>query len=92
MLIRHAAKMSAEPVDINTIKILESVSKAQLYEWVKTISIPRHYEVQPQNNQWITQQLQSYGYQTQSQGKYANILTLPPYPPTNAGGFGWCTL
>ncbi len=91
MLIRHAAKMSTEPVDINTIKILESVSKTHLWECVQTISIPRHYEAQPQNNQWvaqwITQQLQSYGYQTQYQGKYANILTLPltnrsPQTPT----------
>ncbi len=85
MLIRHASKMSAEAVDINTKKILKSVSQTYLRECVETISIPRHFHAQPKNNQWvaqwITQQLQSYGYQTQYQGKYTNILTLPPDNP-----------
>jgi hypothetical protein len=82
MLIRHASKMSAERVDIYTNKILESISETYLRECVDKISIPRHFQAQSRNNRWaahwITQQLQSYGYQTLSQGKFANILTLPP--------------
>jgi len=83
MLIRYASKMSAEKVDIHTAQILDSISETYLRECVDKIAIPRHYHAQPQNNQkiarWITQQLQSYGYQTQYQGEFANILTqLPP--------------
>ena len=81
MLISHASKMPPYAIDIHTSKILGTVSEVYLRECVKKIAIPRHFHAQPQNNQWvaqwITQQLQSYGYQTQFQGKYANILTLP---------------
>ena len=82
MLIRHASQMPVDTVDVRIPKILESVSEHDLRQWVKTVSIPRHFRFQAQNNkqiaQWITQQLQSYGYQTQVQGRYQNILTLPP--------------
>jgi len=85
MLIRHAHKMSAQAVNIETQNILKSVEPTSLRQCVETLSIPRHFQEQPQNNQWvaqwITQQLQSYGYQTQYQGKYNNILTLPPGNP-----------
>jgi hypothetical protein len=86
MLIRHASKMSPEVVDIIITKILASVSETFLRECVEKISIPRHFNAQSQNNQkvarWITQQLQSYGYQPQYQGRYANILILPPNTQT----------
>jgi len=82
MLINHAANMSPKKIDAHVLKILDSVSEQYLRELVKQISIPRHFIAQPQNNQkiahWIAQQLKSYGYQTQFQGKFANILTLSP--------------
>lgn len=85
MLIRYASKMSAETVDIPTNKILESVSETYLRECVENVSIPRHFHAQSQNNRWVAhwimQQLQFYGYQTHFQGRFANILTLPPDNP-----------
>jgi len=85
MLIRYANKMSADVVDIDTAKMLESVSETYLHECVETISIPRHFYVQPDNNQkvaaWIAEQLQSYGYHTEFQGKFDNIVTSPPENP-----------
>jgi len=82
MLISHAADQTAEAVNIKIPPILESVSESYLHDCVETLSIPRHFQAQYYHNcliaQWITQQLQSYGYQTQSQGRYANIFTLPP--------------
>jgi Zn-dependent M28 family amino/carboxypeptidase len=82
MLISHTSKMSAGVLDVQIKTILESVLESDLRQWVKTVSIPRHYQFQPKNNQWIAQwirkQLQSYGYQTQFQGKYNNVMTLPP--------------
>jgi len=82
MLIRHASKMSAEKVNIQLKTILESVLEDDLHQWVKTVSIPRHFLKESKNNQWVAQwiaeQLQSYGYQIQFQGKYRNIITLPP--------------
>ena len=83
MLIRHASKMSVGTVDIDTTTALKSVSENTLREYVKTIAIPRHFQTQFQNNQWvakwITKQLQSYGYQTQYQGEYDNILAFLPH-------------
>jgi hypothetical protein len=83
MLIRHASKMSVGTVELDTTTALKSVSENILREYVKTIAIPRHFRAQFKNNQWvatwITKQLQSYGYQTQYQGKYDNILAFLPH-------------
>ncbi len=82
MLISHAADQTAQAVNIKIPPILGSISESYLRECVETLSIPRHFRAQYDQNcwvaEWITQQLQSYGYQTQSQGRYANIFTLPP--------------
>jgi hypothetical protein len=76
MLIHHASKMPAEKADSHTNKILKSVSETYLRECVEKISIPRHFQAQPENNQWVVHwillQLQSYGYQMQSQEIFAN--------------------
>lgn len=70
----------------NTEKVLPHVAAALdisadwLRETVKTISIPRHYVAESQNNRrvasWIEEQLQSWGYQTVRQGEFDNIVTL----------------
>jgi hypothetical protein len=82
MLISHAIDQSAETVKLKILPILESISESYLRECVKTLSIPRHFRAQYYHNcwvaQWITAQLQAYGYETRTQGKYANIFTLPP--------------
>ena len=82
MLVSHANNMSAGVVDIDIAKMLESVSETYLHECVETISIPRHFYAQPDNNKkvaaWIAEQLQSYGYNTEFQGKYSNVVTSPP--------------
>jgi len=85
MFIHHASNMSTQTVDIQINQIMESVSTSFLRECVEQIAIPRHFKAQPKNNQklvhWMNEQLQSYGYKTEFQGRFANLLTLPPSTP-----------
>jgi len=56
----------------------DDISASFLREIVEAMAVPRHYELQPENNQriarWIAQQLHSYGYETELQGEYANVV------------------
>jgi hypothetical protein len=57
---------------------MADVSASFLRTIVETVAVPRHYELQPENNrltgQWIARQLHSYGYETELQGEYANVV------------------
>jgi Zn-dependent M28 family amino/carboxypeptidase len=52
-----------------------------LREWVRTISIPRHFEAQRADNEatarWLASQLKGWGYNVQLQGQYHNVVALP---------------
>ena len=58
-----------------------AVDQAWLRSVVERVSIPRHYEEQPESNRqiasWIEEQFQSWGYQTFRQGEYDNIVAMP---------------
>jgi Zn-dependent M28 family amino/carboxypeptidase len=49
------------------------------------MAVPRHYELQPENNRltahWIARQLRSYGYETELQGEYANVVARSRHVP-----------
>jgi Zn-dependent M28 family amino/carboxypeptidase len=48
------------------------------------MAVPRHFKLQPENNRltthWIAHQLRSYGYETELQGEYANVVARSQHP------------
>lgn len=60
---------------------VESVSTADLREFVETIAVPRHYLHEREQNvatrDWLEETLQSFGYQTRRQGSYDNLIARP---------------
>jgi hypothetical protein len=68
--------------DLNPrIAAAADVPRQTLRATVDAISYPRHYVEQPRANAraaaWIEAELQSYGYQTERQGEFGNIVTTP---------------
>jgi len=61
--------------------LLDSVTERQLREWVKHISVPRHFDVEPAQNRaaadWLSTLFEAMGLRVKRQGKYSNILALP---------------
>jgi Zn-dependent M28 family amino/carboxypeptidase len=82
MQVYYSENTVAKPTDAELKRVLESVSEDFLREVVKTISIPRHYTNESQNNQitaqWISRKLQSYGYHSFFQGTYKNVVSVLP--------------
>lgn len=82
MRILYSNRTSKITANARILGVLESVVDEEfLRTVVNTLSIPRHFFANSQNNQrveeWITNELQSYGYFTFLQGKYDNIVALP---------------
>lgn len=61
--------------------LLGTITEKQLQQWVERISVPRHFAAEPQANRatgaWVSELFESYGFRTQVQGQYRNILALP---------------
>jgi hypothetical protein len=78
MLVQHSANATASVPDAAIKRATDAVSASFLREIVDAVAIPRHYEEEPENNRltahWITRQLRSYGYETDFQGQYANVI------------------
>ena len=83
MLVQHSANASAGTADATIKRAAESVSPSFLREIVDVVSIPRHYGLEPDNNRltahWIARQLRSYGYETEFQGEFANVIARPKH-------------
>jgi hypothetical protein len=81
MRIQYSSKATAIETDTKIIEALESISEHFLSDVVNTLSFPRHFVTEPRNNrlaaEWITKQLQSYGYHTFYQGEFANVVAFP---------------
>jgi hypothetical protein len=64
--------------------LLNTITEAQLREWVERISVPRHFRVEPAQNRatasWLVSVFESLGYKTERQGEYANIVACPKRP------------
>ena len=94
MRILYSSKATVIEIDTTIKEVLKSVSESFLRDVVQTLSFPRHFVAEPRNNrlaaEWITKQLQSYGYHTFYQGKYANVVAfLSPLPNLlHQGGMG----
>ena len=81
MLILQSKNYKAGKASSPIEKAVASIDKDWLRAVVERISIPRHYEAQPENNRqvgaWVEQQFQSLGYRTIRQGPYDNIVAMP---------------
>lgn len=81
MRICHSSTAKVRAVDGGVLRALTSISEAHLREAAETISIPRHPWAESRNNRfvagWLTRQLESCGYRTSCQGRYANVVALP---------------
>lgn len=85
MLVEHSANAKAAAPDARIARATDSVSTSFLRSVVDVVAIPRHYESASENNRliahWIARQLRSYGYETDSQGQYTNIVARPSHRP-----------
>ena len=82
MLVEHSANARADAPLAAIKRAMDAVSRSLLREIVDVVAIPRHYELEPENNRltghWIARQLRSYGYETHFHGEYANVVALAP--------------
>ncbi len=60
---------------------LTLISEPRLREWVEMISMPRHFQAQPADNEstarWVATQLTDWGYDVELQGQYHNVVAWP---------------
>src|SRR5229473_2546817 len=88
MLVQHSAGAPAATADTRINEVADEVSVSFLRGIVETMAIPRHYELQPENNRltahWIARQLRSYGYETELQGEYTNVVARSRNAPDTA--------
>ncbi|HEY1787573.1 MAG TPA: M28 family peptidase [Verrucomicrobiae bacterium] len=82
MLVRHASDLPARKSKAEYEEWLHKIEEGDLRTWVRRLSIPRNFTAQPEENrataQWIGDQLKSWGYDVTYQGRYYNVLALPP--------------
>jgi len=80
MFVVQASKYRAEETESRVLRALD-VSIDWLRNAVEAIAYPRHYVEQAADNQraaeWVTRQLRGFGYETQFQGDFRNIVTVP---------------
>jgi Zn-dependent M28 family amino/carboxypeptidase len=81
MRISSSSRKQPRPVIADVSAAVSQVSQPSLRRTVEIVSEPRHYYAEPLNNQrcaqWIAHELQGFGYATQIQGSYRNIVALP---------------
>jgi hypothetical protein len=77
---RASAKLARKPRATIT-EAMASVSEAELRQWVEKLSVPRHYVMEPEENEgaalWIASQLQGWGYEVELQGSWRNVVAVP---------------
>ena len=83
MVIQHATKAKAfQHISEHIETILPTISETYLRHVIETISVPRHYQAEKANNEriarWILHQFETLGYNVSFQGRFQNILVLPP--------------
>jgi Zn-dependent M28 family amino/carboxypeptidase len=85
MLVRKSADSRSDQPRHQILAAVSAVSESFLRRTVNTLSIPRHFHRESNNNtligKWISDRLRSYGYQVFYQGACRNIVALPPGSP-----------
>lgn len=81
MLLTHASDLPTKKTKAEYEELLQKIEPDDLRGWVKWLSIPRNFTFQPEENRatakWIAGQLESWGYDVKSQGRYYNVVALP---------------
>ena len=81
MYILKSKNFRADTANQQIEAAVASVDKNWLLDVVERISVPRHFEAQPENNRqiaaWVEEQFQSWEYRTIRQGPYDNIVAMP---------------
>jgi len=81
MKIIHSRKVRTVAASPKIMTLLETITEAQLREWVERISVPRHSGAEPEQNRatadWLCGVFDSMGFRVERQGEYSNILALP---------------
>src|SRR5258707_6499844 len=81
MNIIHSREIHPAESSAKVKALLETITEAQLREWVERISLPRHFDAEPEQNRrtadWLSGLFASMGFQVERQGEYSNILALP---------------
>lgn len=81
MLTSRATPKLARTPNPAIARAIALVSETDLRQWVERLAVPRHYEIEPEENEraalWIAAQLQSWGYDVQLQGRWRNVVALP---------------
>jgi len=81
MLTKQASRSLAKKPLPQIRKSLVSVSEEDLREWVERLAVPRHFELEQQENKnialWIAAKFQSWGYQVELQGPWWNVVAMP---------------
>jgi hypothetical protein len=88
MHVQYSADAQPTTPDPRVAMAADEITTSFLRAIVETIAIPRHYERQPENNRLtahgIARQLHSYGYETELQGAYANVVARSRHAPDAA--------
>jgi hypothetical protein len=88
MIITHSNKVRPVTSSARIKSLIESISKAQLREWVEHIAKPRHYVAEARQNRltavWLADAFASMGLHVIRQGEYSNIIATPAHPFTKA--------
>ncbi len=78
MKVINSSKSKTLTIDENVKKYINHIDKSYLIDVVKEISIPRHFQYDQANNEyvanWIYQELVSFGFETHFHGKYSNVV------------------
>jgi len=87
MRVAHSTNKRAKPDDSEVSSALDQVSQESLRLAVETLSQPRHYQFNSRSNQrcaqWIADELSGFGYVTQLQGRYKNVVAIPANPASD---------
>lgn len=80
MRVINSKKSKSLKKNLEIQRYLNLINRNDLINFVEEISIPRHFTYEKENNKyvasWIKSQLTSFGYKTESQGKYSNIVAF----------------
>jgi Zn-dependent M28 family amino/carboxypeptidase len=82
MIIINSSKTAAKAVSIANLELLTQITEKDLKKTVEKIAIPRHFKSNAKNNreiaEFIFSELSGYGYKTEFQGKYSNVVAVNP--------------
>ncbi len=81
MLRQHSAQFRKKKPLPDIQAAISDFSESSLRSMVETVSIPRHYVAERENNwrirEWIREKFESFGYAVSLHGEYQNVVATP---------------